>query len=156
MDIAPHMINLGCFFLDDTVDTVMSYVRPELTQEDIELDAIALMEFSRGARGMIDTSFVRSNTHNYSLIGTKGEIHAVNTMCWRVGGKLILQEYGKEQEIIFDPVEGIEEEIRQFVRAVERGEDLIMSGRAGWNTQAVIDAIFESGRTGKRVPVLKG
>jgi predicted dehydrogenase len=154
MDIAPHMINLGCYFLDDTVDTVMSYVRPELTQEDIELDAIALMEFSRGARGMIDTSFVRSNTHNYSLIGTKGEIHAVNTMCWRVGGKIILQEYGKEREISFDPIEGIEEEFRQFVHAVELGEFLVMSGQAGWHTQAAIDAIFESARTGKRIRVL--
>ncbi len=154
MDIAPHLINLGCYFLDDTVDTVMSYVRPELTQEQVELDAIALMEFSRGARGMIDTSFVRSNTHNYSLIGTGGEIRAVNTMCWRAGGKLILQEYGKEREIAFDLVEGIEEEFRHFVRAVERNEPLIMSGQAGLHNQAVIDAVYESGRTGRRCQVL--
>jgi predicted dehydrogenase len=154
MDIAPHMINLGCFFLDDTVASVMSYVRPELTSEEIELDAIALMEFSRGARGMIDTSFVRSNTHNYSLIGTKGEIHAVNTMCWRAGGKLVLQTYGKEQEIPFEPIEGIEEEFRQFAHAVDKNENLGMPGQTGRHTQAVIDAIYESGRTGIRTRVV--
>ncbi len=38
MDLAVHMVDLGCFFLDDKVKSIMAYVRPERTQTQIELD----------------------------------------------------------------------------------------------------------------------
>jgi predicted dehydrogenase len=152
-DVAPHLVNLGCFFLDDTVKSVMAYVRPDLTDTDIELDTVTVCEFSRGARGTIDTSFVRGHTHTYTVIGTAGEIRATNTMCWRVSGKITLQAGGKEQDVPFEPTEGIEEEIRAFAGAVEGGRDLPMPGEAGLHAQAVIDAIYKSGRTGKRMEV---
>ena len=150
MDIAPHLVNLGCFLLDDKVQSVMSYVRPDLTAKDIELDAVALFEFTGGARGLIDTSFVRSHMHTYSIIGTGGSIRAVGTMCWRISGSLFLEADGKTRDVPFDMTEGIEEEIRQFVQAIEQNREVPMPGQAGLHAQAVIDAIYKSARSGKR------
>ena len=153
MDIAPHLIHLACFFLEDTAESVMAYVRPDLTATDIELDVAAIIEFSRGTRVSIDTSFVRGNTHNYSIVGTGGEIHAFNTICWNAGGDLTLLHGPKKQSIPFEPVEGIEEHFRLFSQAIERDQPLPVPGEAGLHVQAVIDAIYESARTAKRCSV---
>ena len=150
MDLSPHLINLACFFLDDKVESVMAYVRPEKTEKEIETDVLALLEFSGGARVCIDNSFVRRNKHNYTVVGTNGEIHAVGTMAWRAGGKVVLRAGGKEQDISFSDIEHIEKEIRLYCNAVERNEEPPVPGEAGLHAQAVIDAIYESGRTGRR------
>lgn len=150
MDVAPHLIDLACFFLDDQVESVMAYVRPDRTETEIEIDALALLQFSRGARASIDTSFVRGNRHNYTIVGTKGEIHAAGTMAWRTGGRLTLRVEGEEKDIPFSDVEHIEQELRLYCSAVARNEQPSVPGEAGLHVQAVIDTVYESGQTGKR------
>ena len=150
MDIAPHMINLACFFLDDKVKSVMAYVKPEKTKTKVETDVTALLEFVGGARASIDTSFVRANRHNYTVVGNEGQIHACQTMAWRTGGKLTLQADNQERDVPFSDIECIEQEIRLYCRAVEKNEEPPVPGEAGLHAQAVIDAIYESGRTARR------
>ena len=154
MDLAPHLIHLGCFFLEDKAESVMAYVRPEKTETQVETDVNAIIEFSRGHRVVIDTSFVRGNMHNYTVVGTTGEIHAHGTMSWRTGGTLTLRDYTSEQTVAFSPEEAIAEEFRRFTAALDGDEDLPSSGEAGLHVQAVVDAIYESARTGKRCMVL--
>ncbi len=153
MDLAPHLVNLACFFLNDKVESVMAYIRPEKTQTQIETDVTALLEFSGGARVCIDTSFVRGNEHNYTVVGNKGQIHASGTMAWRAGGKLTLQVENQEQDVPFSDLECIEQEIRLYCQAVEKNQPPPVPGEAGLHTQAVIDTLYESGRAGKRCVV---
>ena len=155
MDVAPHLVHLASFFLEDTAESVMAYVRPPLTDTDIEQDVVAIIEFSRGGRATIDTSFVRGNTHSYSVAGQRGEIRAFNTMCWGAGGELTLICGTEEQNVSFEPVEGIEEHFRLFSQAIERDESPPIPGEAGLHVQAVIDAIYESGRSAARCDVAK-
>ena len=150
MDLAPHLVHLGCFFLDDTAESVMAYVRPQKTESQVETDVDAIIEFSRSNRVAIDTSFVRGNSHNYTVVGAKGEIHAVGTMGWRAGGTLTLREEAGEQAVSFGSAEPIAEEFRLFSAAVEGDERLPAPGEIGLHVQTVIDAIYESARTGKR------
>ena len=154
MDIAPHLIDLAAFLMDDRAESVMAYVRPEMTAKEIETDALAIMQFKSGARAAIDTSFVRGNTHNYTIVGTKGQIHAMDTMRWLAGcGELRLQVEGKEQKIPFPKHQHIAAELRLFCAAVENNRQPPVPGEAGLDAQAVIDAIYQSGRTGKCCPV---
>ncbi len=154
MDLAPHLVNLACFFLDDKVESVMAYVRPGKTDTEIETDVAALLEFRRGARVSIDTSFLRRNTHNYAIVGTTGEIRAVGTMGWQAGGELSLHLADHEREDVpFPSVEHIEQELRLYCRAVEKDQEPPVPGEAGLHAQATIDAIYKSGRTGKRCAV---
>ena len=154
MDVAPHLIDLASFLLDDRVESVMAYVRPEMTETEIEIDTLSLLEFSGGIRVSMDTSFLRGNTHNYTIIGTGGQIHAVQTMPWKeVAGRLTLQANRQEKEVSFSKAEHIEQEIRLYCRAIEKNEEPPVPGEAGLHVQAVIDAIYQSGRTGKRCKV---
>ena len=150
MDLAPHLVHLGCFFLDDRVESAMAYVRPEMTESQVETDVNALIEFSHGCRLAIDTSFVRSNAHNYTVVGSKGEIHAVDTMSWRAGGTVTARDQAGENTVPFNSTEAIAEEFRLFAAAIDGNAALPASGEIGLHVQAVIDALYESGRTGRR------
>jgi predicted dehydrogenase len=153
MDIAPHIIDLACFWLDDQVQSVMAYVRDGETEDDVETDANVLLQFSKGVVASFDTSFLRRNEHHYSITGTLGEIRAAGTMPWFTDGKMALFRDGKTEEVPFSRVEHIEKEMRLFCEAIEQGTDLPVPGEAGLHVQEVIDAIYTSGRTGSCVAV---
>jgi len=151
MDLAVNVIYLACFFLDDKVESVMARVRPQKTETLIETDVLALLEFSRGARVAMDTSYVRGNRHNYTIVGDKGQIHVTGTMGWTAGGRIMLRR-GIEMEdelVSFEKGHGFERFCTLFCQAVEENKDAPVPGRAGLHVQAVIDAIYESGQTGK-------
>ena len=153
MDLAPHLVDLAGFFFDDRIESVMAYVSPEKTDTAIETDALILLEFKRCGRAVIDTSFVRGNIHSYLAVGTKAAIRAVGTMAWQAGGKVALEEADQARDIEFDLTEGIEQEFRSFAHAVEQDAPLRATGELGLQVQAVIDAIYKSAQTGKRVSV---
>ena len=150
MDLAPHLVHLACFMADDKVESVMAYVEPPMDENQIETDALVILRFSQGIHATLETSFIRSKTHSYCLTGDKGNIHAEGTMAWQVGGRIILEEDFKTRDVDFDQLEGIEQEFREFANAIEQDSDLVCDGRIGLHVQTVIDAIYESGRTGKR------
>ena len=154
MDVAPHMVDLASFFLEDRVRSVAAWVEPEMTDTQVETDVLAIMQFERGARASMDVSFaVRGNTQNYTIVGSGGEIHAAGTISWLTSGKkvgrLTLEKnWEAPVEVDFPAHEHIAEQLRLFCRAIERDEAVPVPGEAGLEAQAVIDAVYEAGRTG--------
>ena len=153
MDLAPHLIHLACFFAQSHAESVMAYVHPDQTESEIETDAVAAMRFANGVTATMETSFARSRTHSYRITGSKGYLDAEGTMGWQVGGKIVLEQDFESTTVQFEQLEGIEQEFREFASAIEHGTPLLCDGRAGLHVQAVIDAVYESGRTGRRCPV---
>lgn len=157
MDLAPHIIDFARVIFGDEVESAMAYVRPPLSETEVERDVVAIMEFRQGARLTMEISFIRGNRPNYTIIGNKGQIHATSTMVWLTRGEmfgtLILQADGKEQELPFATDEHIGHELEIFCRAIESGEEVPVSGDAGWRAQAVIDAIFASAAEERRIQV---
>lgn len=160
MDLAPHLVDLAGFFLDDQAESVMAYVKPPMSSKRTERDVLAIMQFKKGAKASMDISFsTRGTLHNYTVVGSKGELHAIGTMPWLTGNKKtghLIQEkkYVPLQEVGFSTHEHIQQEIRCFCEAVEKGKEVPVPGATGLHAQAVIDAIYESGRTGRRCTVL--
>jgi len=156
MDLAPHLVNLACFFADDTVESVMAYVEPDKTETDVEGNTVAAMRMKNGVTVAMEVSFNRCMPNNYRVMGTKGSIDVTGGMNWQVGGKVVLitltDDFNTE-EIEYEKIEPIEQAFRVFANAVENDKELFSSGQAGLHAQAVIDAIFESARTGKRCSV---
>lgn len=157
MDIAPHIIDLAPYLMGDRVESVISYVWPEKTEKSIELDVDAIMQLEKGGRISMNTSFVRGDMHNYTVVGKNGMIRAVGTMCWNnqlpgIGkGKLFIDQGMETKEVDFQTEEHIEKEIKLFCQALENGEEPPVSGRDGLQVQKIVDAIYEAGKTGKRI-----
>jgi len=159
MDLAPHLIDLMSFLTDKRVESVMAYVKPEWNETSIELDVETVLELAGGIRASMDISFVRGNMHNYTIVGNKGQIRALGTMCWNnqipgIGkGKLFIEQGMESEEIDFFTEEHLEKELRLFCNALENGTAVPVSGEDGLYVQKIIDAIYESGRTGRRVKI---
>lgn len=153
MDIAPHLIDLACYFLEDRVESVMAYVEEGQSEEDVERDAVVMMRCVKGATVSFDVSFVRWNQHQYTITGTHGEIRACGTMAWQSGGQMGLYRNGIWEALTFSLDEHIETELRLYGEAIESGRPLPVAGEAGLHVQQVIDAIYESSRTGQRCRV---
>lgn len=154
MDIAPHLIDLAAYLLEDRVESVMAYVEEGQADEDVETDAVVMLRCAKGATVSLDTSFVRRNQHQYAITGTQGEIRARGTMAWQSGGQLELYRHGQWEQMTFALDEHIETELRLFGEAIEVGSPLPVPGEAGLHVQRVIDAIYQSGRTGQRCRVV--
>lgn len=156
MDIAPHMIDLARFLLDDEAEFVMGYTLPKKTDTEIEMDALAILQMKKNIWVTIDTSFNRRESIGYTVAGSKGAIRCFGGFGWLTGGKeqslLTLEIQGKEPEVIeHSGHEHIAKEIFEFCNAVENNQPLPVSGVDGLKAQQIIDAIYKSAKTGKRI-----
>lgn len=158
MDLAPHVVDLIGWFAGEKIESVMAYVFPQLSDTEIETDANVVMELSGGVRAYMDVSFGHKyGGARYSILGDKGIIAGAGTVPWvtngqRVGTLTIETEEGT-RDIEFHTREHIEEEIRRYCDAIEHDNEPPVTGEDGLRAQAVIDAIYESARTGKRCQV---
>ena len=159
MDLAPHMVDLVCYFMDSKVESVMAYVNPEKTETQIETDALMILSMANGTSALLDTSFnLRGDGASYRIIGSKGAIRRAGIDGWRIDGKLgapLVVEKGGEGagQVDYDVYEYIEKELVAFCEAVKNGKEPPVSGQYGLDIQTVVDAVFESGKTGLRVRV---
>lgn len=159
MDIAPHLFDLANHFLDDRAVSVIAFISPQKDDRIIETDAHVLLEYSKGAHVCVDTSFIRGSLHNYTVIGDKGMMRAVGTMCWNNRlevpgkGRLILEKNWMEENVGFGGHEHIRKEIELFCEALSSGTDVPVPGEAGLECQKIIDAAYRSAGSGSRIPV---
>ncbi len=159
MDLAPHMVDLATFFMGAKVESVMAYIHPEKTDAQIETDALILLWMTNGTSAMLDTSFnLRGDCAFYRIVGSDGDIRRSGIDAWRINGKagapLIINKAGEEsRQEDYSTHEYLQAELETFCQAVENGEEPPVSGQYGCEIQNVIDAIFESGKTGRRITV---
>lgn len=153
MDLAPHMINMAQFYAQSKVESVTAYVKPEMTDTDTENDASGALEFESGKTATFETSFIRCTPHYFVVAGTKGTIRAHETMGWKVGGNIELTTLGDDwstEKVEFENIEGLANHFKVFADNIENNKPHFADGHAGLHAQQVIDAIVESGKSGKR------
>lgn len=159
MDLAPHMVDMACCFLDAKVESVMAYVTPDKTDGQIEKDVLAILWMDNGTSALFDTSFnLRGDGAFYRIVGSSGAIRRDGIDYWHIGGTegppLFLEKGGEPpQQVPYATHEYLQHELDAFCSAVEKGEEPPVSGRYGMEIQSVIDAIYESGRTGRRCSI---
>ncbi|MFH0965850.1 MAG: Gfo/Idh/MocA family oxidoreductase [Planctomycetota bacterium] len=152
MDLAPHLVDMARFLMDDEFTSVFSHVDPMKTDTDVEEDTISLLRFSKGARAVIDCTFnARNHGHRIIVNGAKGRLETIRSMCWGPGGILFRSDQAEREMIPIGMHEHIKKEMVLFMDAVRQGKDVPVSGRDGLITNIVIDAIYKSGATGKPV-----
>ena len=152
MDLAPHLVDLARFIMEDEYVSVFSHVDPMMTDEDVEEDTISLLRFKGGAKAVIDTTFnARNHAHRVIVNGTDGRIETIRSMCWGPGGTLFRTDQTEREPVDFGTHEHIEKEMILYMDAIRKGEPVPVSGRDGLIANIVIDGIFESARTGQVV-----
>ncbi len=167
IDMGNHCIDLLEFFFGRTVEISMFM---DTLVQDYEADdtSVAILRFESGATGMIDALFnvpdiaARNMLEVYGSLGsavTSGTIGQMST------GEisLILEQPGKaydaQQQRDESPEQIVREEgrniyqalIEEFTKAVEEDRDPPISGEDGLWNHRVVEAAYESARTGRAV-----
>jgi len=148
MDLAPHLVDLARFIMEDEFVSVLSHVDPMMTDDDVEEDTISLLRFKGGARAVIDCTFnARRHEHRTMVNGTGGRLETIRAMSWDPGGTLFRSDAAEREDIPFGVHEHIKKEMVLYMDAIRQGRDVPVTGRDGLITNIVIDAIFHSAKT---------
>jgi len=167
VDMGGHCIDLLEMFLGE-VSAVACRTSNRAHVYPVEDTAVALLEFSSGAYGTVDTCFCipdASSLNRLEIYGTRGSILAEGTIGQNPAGRMsaYLAEPGAAYDaaqarsgsggIAIDPpaVNTYRAEIEEFSAAVLAGREPAVSARLGVHSQEVLAACYRSARTGRRV-----
>jgi predicted dehydrogenase len=176
LDQGVHVVDLFRWFLGDFVEASGQVLTCYWPME-VEDNAFAIFKTARGRIAQMHTSWTQwKNKFLFEVFGEKGYAiidglgGSYGTEKLIVGKRKIQPEEtaaslnakpkyiggAPEEEIVEFPGPDISwaEEWKEFVSAVEDNRDSIGSGRDGWMANLMIDAVYESARSGRpaRIP----
>ena len=92
--------------------------------------------------------------NDLEINGSRGTIYTVNTLRGMVtGGALVVKTKDFSQQYSFAGRDMYLEEFEAFARAILEDSQPPCTGYDGLHSQSLLDAIYESARTGQRVSV---
>lgn len=158
---ASHHIDLLQWFFGD-VESVMSMTSTSLVNIEAEDTGLAILKFTNGALGVIEaTTATRPDDleGSLSILGENGSVviggFAVNKInTWKFvdpteEDKEIIEKYGENPPNVYGF--GHEAYLRHVFESLESGKNALVDGFAGKKSLEIINAIYESAVTGKKV-----
>jgi predicted dehydrogenase len=146
-DYAPHLGDQVLRLVDRPLETVFADARGIKFSSEVDDHFSCLMRFQGGASAYLESSnMMRLPAPHWYVIGAEGCITAD-----KVGGPIVLQAEGMESPETLPPVNVIDE-LYDNVLAACRGQAAANVTAAELRaSMGLIDAIFESARTGQAV-----
>jgi UDP-N-acetylglucosamine 3-dehydrogenase len=148
LDMGIHALDLARFVLGTEVRTVSANLATLAQDIQAEDSAVIALEFSNGTLGYIETGW-----HSWpggmglEIYGSKGTI----IVDYSTPMKLYTPENGWETITDFDGDGGWPAEVKYFVQALAKGEEVVPNGKDGLISLRVALACYESHATGRRV-----
>jgi predicted dehydrogenase len=170
MDMGGHCIDLLEMFLGN-VAKVSCMINNTVHEYPSEDSAVATLFFENGALAVVDTFFCirdSASKNALELHGTGGSILAAGTIGQGEAGTMTayLEDphaaYDAQQQrdasggipITPPPANMYRAEVEEFGDAIREGREPSNSARLGQRSQAILNACYESARTGRVVEVL--
>jgi glucose-fructose oxidoreductase len=154
-DLGVYCINAARYlFEDEPIDVVAAAAQGDDPRfEEVEEAMSAILRFPGERLATFTCSFGAADSGFYQLIGTEGDLcldpayeyEGELTHMLTIGDRTHEQEFPKRDQ--FAP------ELIYFADCVRRGIDPEPGGPEGMIDVAIVRAIFESARTGRRVPI---
>ncbi len=158
---ASHHIDLLQWFFGD-VESVMATTRTSLVKIEAEDTGAAILEFTNGSIGIVEATTAtrpKDLEGSISILGEKGTVviggFAVNQIqAWN------FTEPTEEDKIIVDQYKdlppnvygfGHEAYFRHVINSLKTGNSALVEGLEGKKSVEIINAIYESAFTGKKV-----
>lgn len=160
-DVGVHAVSLLEMFFGKT-RAVQAQTRNAVQDYRSEDSAIALLEFEKGALGIVEAFFNLANgsTPNaLEIYGSQGSVRATGTIGQGAEGTAVLrraeQDHGdcRETEIAYQPVNPYRAEIEAFSQAVITGDRSTFDFTDGLHSVNVMHAVYLSAQSGRRIEV---
>jgi predicted dehydrogenase len=150
MDVGCYCVNLSRMIAKAEPSRAFAFER-RTTVDDTMVGAL---EFANGPLAHFECSIEASERLRVEIVGTGGEIVLGNA--WIPGeadAEVLVRRGGEEQRIVVPGANAYRLEVEDFVRALRTGQPLRWPPEDAIANMAVIDALYESARTGKSVEV---
>jgi predicted dehydrogenase len=153
-DIGVHCIDTLRYVLRDEVARVAAIAQSDKDSGGVEASAALVLQFAAGTLANIAASFRTQYRTPIEIVGTEGEIRAVDGMTVDHPITIELVRDGKvvESEQVSNAMT-YARQVDAFSIAVETGRPFEIPGEEGLRNQLVIDAAYRSIRTGKIEPI---
>jgi UDP-N-acetyl-2-amino-2-deoxyglucuronate dehydrogenase len=159
-----HTVDLLLWLLGD-VAAVQAQMKSALHKIESEDTLIALLEFANGTMGtfIATTSVYPGYPRRVELSGTEGTVILENDRVVQADLKTPLSQPITAEEADKSPsassplisdIRGHKAVMEDFIRAIETGSTPACDGREGRRSVALVEAIYEAAREGKRIPML--
>jgi len=147
------MADFGCHRLEvllnlfGPVRRVCSIVSTVALRREVEDTAAALLQFERGAAGMVAVTHAAADRQDtFDLFGTKGSVRLVSLN----RGDIIVRAAGGERNESHPPAANVHQPlVDDFVDAVRTGRAPAVDGDAGRTVAALQDAIYADAPAGR-------
>jgi predicted dehydrogenase len=172
IDMATHLFDLLEMFMGP-IEKVAAMVNTQVHDYPVDDSATTILQFRSGSHGVVEAFFCipdAASRTRLEIYGSQGAILAEGTIGQGSGGVLEVyrEEQGKGYEAgqakdegarfrreSFEPVNPFQAECEEFSRLVLSGEreTMINSGAHGVHILRVVEAAYQSARTGRFLPV---
>ncbi|MGN6717672.1 MAG: Gfo/Idh/MocA family protein [Candidatus Binatia bacterium] len=154
-DIGIYCINAARYlFRDEPVEvTSLTAKNGEKRFSEVEEMCGAILRFPQERLAIFTCSFGSAKIGYYSLVGTKGHLRLENAYEYRDGAKCVLTIEGERTEKVFTPSDQFAAEFIYFSNCILNDRAPEPSGDEGLADVRVINAIYESARTGRSIRV---
>lgn len=156
-DMGVYCINAARFLTGEEPVEVIGDVYstpgdPRFTE--VEESAHFILRFQNGMRASCVTSFAAHRSHFFELVGSTGwaemnPAYAYNGLRLRIGA--MVDGLGMIEEPQIEPANQFTLEIDHMSRCIQRDVEPLTRGEEGMQDQRIIEAIYESARTGRPV-----
>jgi len=150
MDVGCYCVNLSRMIAGSEPTRVFAFERRTTVDDSM----VGALEFENGPLAHFECSIEASERCRVEIAGTDGEIVLENA--WIPGetdAEVLLCRGGKEERIVTPGVNTYRLEVEDFARALRTGEPLRWPAEDAIGNMAVIEALYESARTGNAVEV---
>jgi predicted dehydrogenase len=157
VDMGNHAMDLVEFVTGKRFQKVMAVTYNVVHEYPVEDSCAALLEFSDGGFAYVDTYYcipLNILRNDLEVNGSKGILYTVDSLRGMVtGGTLFVKTEELQKEYQWDGVDMYKSEFAAFANALQQGKEIPCTGRDGLHSQRLLDAIYESAETGKKVKV---
>lgn len=148
IDIGAHTVDLMRFIIGSEVSKVSAFSSNRIHGYAVEDTGIVMLEFENGAFAVTDMSLACQKTDVvYEIYGTKGSLIVYNDGHWKIrayiGGKQIDEDSSFEDLYMA--------QVDHFAMCVEGKESPIVTGNDGLVNIKVLNAAYESAKSGKHI-----
>lgn len=153
LDLGVYPINAVRYLFREEPTEVLAAVSSsgDARFDGVDETTTAILRFASGRVAQLTVSLGGSSAGYYRVVGTEGDLHAEPIYDYEQGLELAITTEGKRSEQKFPKRDQFAPELLEFSRCVLEDREPEPSGEEGLADLRVVEAIFESARSGRAV-----
>jgi predicted dehydrogenase len=157
VDMGNHAMDLIEFVVGKRFGSVMAVAHNVVHEYPVEDACGALLEFTDGGLAFVDAYYcvpLHILRNDLEINGSGGILYTVDSLRGMVtGGTLHVKTHDFHREYAWDGVDMYRNEFEAFAEALLQQKELPCTGRDGLHSQRLLDAIYESAKTGSKMAI---